>query len=387
MQTITVNTGRPYQVYIGTKLLEASGSMIKAACGGERAVIVTDSNVGPLYAQIVEQSLAQEGYIVTVCAFSAGEEHKRAQTYVGILEFMARSELTRQDIVVALGGGVVGDLAGFAAATYMRGISYVQMPTSLLAMVDSSVGGKTAIDLEGGKNLAGSFWQPRIVIADVGCLGTLDPEQFADGCGEIIKHAAIADADLFKMLEEQPLTYETLLANLPYATHIIARNIEIKRDVVSADEQEQNMRKLLNFGHSIGHAVEACLNYQAGHGTCVAIGMVALMQSAVQRGICPAEVPHRIEALCQRHGLATRCRLNPEAVFEAALHDKKRRGETIDLVYVSKIGKAYIETTDLSDFRAIIAEGLSLDGLSLEDYEPLQPASSQLKSALEGNAE
>ena len=194
--TIDIDTARPYQVHVGTFLLEQAGPLVRATAGGTKAVIVTDTNLGPLYQMPVKQSLEASGYEVSICTFEAGEAHKRAETYVAILEFVAEHELSRSDVIVALGGGVVGDVAGFVAATYMRGCKFVQIPTSLLAMVDSSVGGKTAIDLAAGKNLAGAFWQPSVVIADVGCLATLTPEQFADGCGEVVKHAVIADPEL-----------------------------------------------------------------------------------------------------------------------------------------------------------------------------------------------
>ena len=166
--TIDIDTARPYQVHVGTFLLEQAGPLVRATAGGTKAVIVTDTNVGPLYQMPVKQSLEASGYEVSICTFEAGEAHKRAETYVAIMEFVAEHELSRSDVIVALGGGVVGDVAGFVAATYMRGCKFVQIPTSLLAMVDSSVGGKTAIDLAAGKNLAGAFWQPSVVIADVG---------------------------------------------------------------------------------------------------------------------------------------------------------------------------------------------------------------------------
>ena len=286
--TIDIDTARPYQVHVGTFLLEKAGPLVRATAGGSRAVIVTDTNVGPLYQMPVKQSLEAAGYTVSVCTFEAGEAHKRAETYSNILEFVAEHELSRSDVIVALGGGVVGDVAGFVAATYMRGCKFVQIPTSLLAMVDSSVGGKTAIDLAAGKNLAGAFWQPSVVIADVGCLATLTPEQFADGCGEVVKHAVIADPELFTELEKTPLTLELLNRDVARVALIIARNIDIKRAVVVADERETNQRKLLNFGHSAGHAVEACEHFELGHGNCVSIGMGIITRAAALHGICDA---------------------------------------------------------------------------------------------------
>lgn len=375
--TIHVPCDRPYEVLIGTRLLEETGALVRATCGGARAVIVTDSNVGPLYAHIVRQSLADAGYRASVFTFEAGEERKRAATYVSVLEFMAESELTRSDVVVALGGGVTGDLAGFAAATYMRGVQLVQMPTSLLAMVDSSVGGKTAIDLAAGKNLAGAFWQPALVIADVGCLGTLTAEQVADGCGEVIKHGVIADESLFRQLEATPLALDLIMQQLSLAAAIIARNVEIKRDVVAADEREQGPRKLLNFGHSIGHAVEAAEAYRLGHGSCVAIGMVAMARASARQGWCAEAVPARIADLCRRHGLPTETARTVDELYAAALHDKKRSGATIDLVIPHAIGACSIERTPLEDFRSLIAAGIGHArpvtvpgfGVALEDSE------------------
>lgn len=362
MHTIDIPASTPYQVHIGTMLLEASGEIVRDACGGARAVIVTDSNVGPLYAPIVKQSLDRAGYEVSTFTFPAGERSKRASTLVEILEFMATRELGRDDVVVALGGGVVGDVAGFAAACYMRGCRLAQIPTSLLAMVDSSVGGKTAIDLEAGKNLAGAFWQPRVVIADVGCLGTLEPEQLADGCGEVIKHGVIADAALFGQLEQTPLTTELLHANLGLVAAIIARNVEIKRDVVAADEREAHARKLLNFGHSAGHAIEALEEFRQGHGTCVAQGMVLIARAAVARGTCAADVPARIEELARRHGLDTACRWDADAIFAEALHDKKRAGDAIDVVMPRAIGSCAIERMGLEDFHALVTLGVAESG-------------------------
>ncbi len=358
MYTIDINSSAPYQVHIGTMLLEQAGTLVRAACGGARAAVITDTNVGPLYAHIVTKSLADAGYQVCSYAFPAGEEHKRADTLVSILEFLAEHELGRKDVVVALGGGVVGDVAGFAAATYMRGINLAQMPTSLLAMVDSSVGGKTAIDLAAGKNLAGAFWQPRVVIADVGCLGTLTPEQLADGCGEVIKHGVIRDKALFMQLEQTPLTHDLLMQNLGLVAAIIARNVEIKRDVVVADEREAGLRKLLNFGHSAGHAIEALEEYHLGHGNCVALGMGIVARAAVARGLCDADLPGRIAELATRHGLATTCPWDADRIYSEALHDKKRQGNAIDVVLPHALGTCTIEHMTLDDFHALLVEGL-----------------------------
>lgn len=358
--TIDVDTPQPYQVHIGTFLLEETGVITHDVCPrAERALIITDSNVGPLYAAPVQESLKAAGLSVSVATFEAGEVHKRIDTYAALLERCAEEQLTRSDVIVALGGGVTGDMAGFTAATYMRGIDFIQIPTSLLAMVDSSVGGKTAIDLSAGKNLAGAFWQPKAVIVDVGCLGTLADEQFADGCGEVVKHAVIADADLFEALEETPLTPALLKSDLGRVAYLIARNIDIKRAVVVADERESNLRKLLNFGHSIGHGVEAAEDFRLGHGTCVGIGMVAIASASVTAGVCEEDVPERICALLQAHGLSLEFSATPERIYDEALHDKKRAGDTIDLIVPRNIGAVAHSITPLDEFRRILEVGLA----------------------------
>lgn len=357
---LDIDTTQPYQVHIGTFLLEEAGPITTSVWpNATRALIISDTNVGPLYAGPVKESLAAAGLETDVALFEAGESHKNIDTYSMLLERCAEQGLTRNDVIVALGGGVTGDMAGFVAATYMRGIPFVQMPTSLLAMVDSSVGGKTAIDLAHGKNLCGAFWQPKAVIADVGCLGTLDDAQFADGCGEVVKHAVIADAELFEELEKTPLTPALLKTDLARVAYLIARNIDIKRAVVVADERESNMRKMLNFGHSIGHGVEAAEEFRLGHGTCVGIGMVAIASASVTAELCPEDVPERIAALLGAHGLSLDFETDNERVYAETLHDKKCAGATIDLVVPRQIGAVAIAPTPLEEFRRILEVGLA----------------------------
>lgn len=371
MYSLDVQASKPYQVMIDTFLLERAGEIARTVNNGSRALIISDTNVAPLYAEPVKTSLASAGYSCEVAAFPAGEEHKRAATLIDLLEKAASFEMTRSDLIVALGGGVVGDVAGFVAATYMRGIDFIQIPTTLLAMVDSSVGGKTAIDLEAGKNLAGAFWQPRAVLADIGCLGTLSDEQFADGCGEVIKHAAIADVELFEELERTPLTPELLKQDLSRVAYLIARNIDIKRAVVEADERESGMRKLLNFGHSIGHGVEAAEGYRLGHGTCVGIGMLAIASASVTAEVCDADVPDRLAALIRNHGLSLHFDADQEQVYREALHDKKRAGDSIDLVVPRSVGAVSLAPTPLDEFKKILEIGLAcvraFDGEADED--------------------
>lgn len=359
MRIVDVATEKPYRVHIGSGLLAFCGAMVRDASGGSKACVVSDSNVAPLYAKTVEESLAENGYETSSFVFAAGERSKNAATYIALLEHLAAQEMTRHDVVVALGGGVTGDLAGFAAATYMRGCGFVQMPTSLLAMVDSSVGGKTAIDLAAGKNLAGAFWQPDAVIADVDCLKTLPPETFSDGCGEVVKHAVLSDAALFASLEEHPLTPKSLANDPEFAQEVIARNVEIKRDIVVGDEKESGKRKLLNLGHSIGHAVEACEQYRLGHGSCVSIGMCLMAKASAACGLCEANLPSRIENALRSHGLVTRTTLAPSDVIAAAAHDKKRNSDRIEIVTPRAIGSCDLESLSMDDFARLVNRAMS----------------------------
>ena len=303
--------------------------------------------------------MPEAGFAAELAMFEAGEKSKTMETLSTVLERAAGAGLTRGDVIVALGGGVVGDVAGLAAATYMRGVALVQVPTSLLAMVDSSVGGKTAVNLGAGKNLAGAFWQPSAVVADIGCLGTLEDAQFADGCAEVVKHALIADAELFEELERTPLTPELLKTDLARVAWLIARNIDIKRAVVVQDEREAGIRKLLNFGHSIGHGVEAAEGCRLGHGACVGIGMVAIASASVTAEICPDDVPERIARLLKAHGLSLAFDAEPECVYEEALHDKKRSGDLIELVVPRGVGAAALAPTPVDEFRRILEVGLA----------------------------
>ncbi len=291
--TIDIDTARPYQVHVGTFLLEQAEPLVRATAGGTKAVIVTTQR-GPLYQMPVKQSLEASGYEVSICTFEAGEAHERRNLccHFGVC---GRARASRSDVIVALGGGVVGDVTGFVAATYMRGCKFVQIPTSLLAMVDSSVGGKTAIDLAAGKNLAGAFWQPNVVIADVGCLATLTPEQFADGCGEVVKHAVIADPELFAELEKTPLTLELLNRDVARVALIIARNIDIKRAVASPTSAKPTSASSSTLDTAPDTPSRSASTFGFGHGNCVSIGMGIITRAAALHGVCDAALPGRIE--------------------------------------------------------------------------------------------
>ena len=278
--TIHVNTGTPYDEMIGTGLLGKSGELIKQVLPkAERAVIVSDSNVAPLYADTVKASLEAAGYTAFVHVFPAGEANKRLTAIEGMYAAMAAAELSRSDFAVALGGGVTGDMCGFAAATYLRGIAFVQMPTTVLSQNDSSVGGKTGVDLACGKNLVGSFHQPSLVLADVDTLSTLPPRYITDGFGEIIKHGCIKSAELFGLIEQYGTDREKI-------ADFTARSVAIKSGVVERDERESGERMLLNFGHTLGHAIEKCCDFtKYAHGEAVGIGMLMMARAGEAAGL------------------------------------------------------------------------------------------------------
>jgi 3-dehydroquinate synthase len=328
-------------VYIGGGLLSEAGGRIMAVCGGETAALITDDIVNKLYGDAAERSLRAAGYAVARFVFPHGERSKTMETYTAILRALAQAKLTRQDVLVALGGGVVGDMAGFAAASYLRGIGFAQLPTTLLSMVDSSVGGKTAVDLPEGKNLAGAFYQPHIVLCDYETLDTLPAEIFNDGCAEMIKHGVILSAELFAILKEP------MQSNME---DIITRNITIKRDVVTADEHETGIRKLLNFGHTLGHGIEKHSDYSVPHGSAVAIGMVLASRGAARAGFCDQECHLEITEAVRRYHLPTATDITPDQLIDAAFFDKKRSGKRITLILPERIGKCAAKDFSLDEF-------------------------------------
>ncbi len=357
MQTISVTTeSRAYDVLVGKGILDLAGKKTRETAAGTRAMIVTNTDVEPLYAQAVQESLERADYVVTRHVVESTEAVKNMGELTLLLEDMAEQQMTRDDVVIALGGGVVGDLAGFAAATYMRGCKAVQMPTSLLAMVDSSVGGKTAVDLAHGKNLAGAFFQPRCVIASIECLDTISLDLFADSCGEVIKYGVMCDPELFYDLEATPLTASKL--DHERLEHVIARCVAIKRDVVNADEHETGLRQTLNLGHTIGHAVESANGYELGHGSCVAAGMCIMARACAAKGWCSQETASRIEATVAAHGLPTNSEFDVDTLYRCALSDKKRHGDTMNIIAIESIGHVCVRTVSLDEFKELIALGL-----------------------------
>lgn len=345
MKTIHINASKPYDVLIGHNLLENIGQQLLSTLRKPgKVAIISDSNIFPLYGAAVSESLLNAGFQVVAYTFPAGEASKTAETYLEILNFLAENQLTRTDTVLALGGGVTGDIAGFAAATFLRGIPYIQVPTSLLAMVDSSVGGKNAIDLPDGKNLIGAFYQPNLVICDLDTLDTLPESVFCDGCAEVIKYGVLYDAELFAHLESAGLNFNR--------ESVIARCVELKCNVVTEDEFDKGARQKLNLGHTIGHGVEAQSNFTVSHGQAVAIGMAIISKS------CCITIYDRLIAVLSKFKLPHTTDFTAKQLFASALSDKKRFGNTVNLIVPKKIGECEIIPTPVDKLESLIEEGL-----------------------------
>ena len=350
MQTIHVRTVPEYDVTIGPGLLKECDRRLREAVPLCHMAVVTDSSVAPLYLETVKTSLSQAGYRVSAYVFPAGEGSKNFDTLSHILEFLAEEHLTRTDCVAALGGGVTGDMAGLAAALYLRGVRYVQLPTTLLAAVDSSVGGKTAIDLRAGKNLAGAFMQPAAVLCDTNCLKTLPPDVFADGAAEAIKTGVLCDESLFALFEDGTL------AAAP--EEVIARCVAFKAGVVERDEKEQGERKLLNLGHTVGHAIEKCSNFTIPHGHAVAAGLAIMARAAEKLGWTDGPVSERVAACLEKNRLPVRTGFEARALALAALSDKKRAGDSITIVVPKAIGRCELKKMAVTELESVIRAGL-----------------------------
>ena len=344
MKTVTVNASKSYDIKIGSGLLGSLGAEAAKLGKAKNIAIVSETNVYPLYGAVAEKSLRDAGFAVTSFVFPAGEESKCAATYLELLNFLAENKLTRSDLIVALGGGVVGDLAGFAAATYLRGIRFIQIPTTLLAAVDSSVGGTTAIDLSAGKNLVGAFWQPSLVLCDTETLTSLPRDVFLDGCAEVIKYGILYDESFFSYLESTGSDFDR--------ERVIARCVEMKRDVVMEDEFDTGARMKLNLGHTIGHGVEASSSFSLSHGKSVAIGMAIVSRASH----CPDK--DRIIRVLEQFGLPTTTVNDVDTLLHYALSDKKRSGGTVNLIIPNRIGDCSIVPTPVENMKTFIEEGL-----------------------------
>lgn len=329
---------RSYHVTIGTGAFDLLAEILLSVAHAHRYAIISDDNVAPLYARRVEELIGAER--CTTFVIPAGETQKTRESWAALTDQMLAAEFARDSVVIALGGGVIGDLAGFVAATYMRGIPYVQLPTSLLAMVDASVGGKTGVDTPSGKNLVGAFHRPAAVLADISVLSTLPASHLRAGMAEVIKHGVITDAAYFDEVLALLGGSEPLVARDEAMLAVVARSVEIKADVVRRDEREDGVRKTLNFGHTIGHAVELCSGFSLLHGEAIAIGMVYETMIAERLGVAERGTASRVRDAVRAAGLPDRRpdSISVDAVLDAARGDKKVRAGRVEYALPLRIG-------------------------------------------------
>jgi 3-dehydroquinate synthase len=331
-------TRRGYEVRIAPGLLDSLAGHLSSRCPAHRYAVVTDSNLAPLYGERVLEEAKRASGAADLFVFPAGEANKNRERWADLSDQLLAAGLGRDAAVIALGGGVVGDLAGFVAATYLRGLPYVQIPTTALAMIDSSVGGKTGVDTPAGKNLIGAFHQPELVLADIDTLSTLPAAELRSGLAEAVKHGIIADADYFDWIVSAA---PAILALAPEeVVRLVERSVRIKASVVAADEREGGLRKTLNFGHTVGHAVEALSGFTLLHGEAIAIGMVVEARIGEQLGISKPGTTDRVREALHRFGLPTRVPLEMDArrILELTRVDKKARAGRVEYALVEKIG-------------------------------------------------
>ncbi len=350
MTRVKVNASKEYEIIIGDGILKNLGEYVKNVSKPCKIAVITDDIVDELYSKTAVNSLENAGFETVKFVFKNGEASKNFNTYINILEFLAENHLTRSDAVLALGGGVTGDMAGFAAATYLRGIGFIQVPTTLLAAVDSSVGGKTAIDINAGKNLVGAFYQPSLVVCDYSTLKTLPPEIFRDGCAEAIKYGILGDTELFEHLKNNGTEFDT--------EYVITRSVEMKRDIVNDDEFDKGRRQLLNLGHTPAHAIELLSGFKVSHGSAVGIGMAIIASAACKNGLCSSEARDEIIGVLKRLGLPTETEFSAEELYTIMLSDKKRTGGTINLVVPHSVGDTKLIKFGIEDIKEFIKAGM-----------------------------
>lgn len=345
MIRLNVKASKRYEVLIGDGLIHSIGGFVSHVCNSNRVAVVTDDIVDSLYGQAVVSSLRSGGFIVSKLAFANGEESKNIGTLSSIWEFLAANSFTRSDMLIALGGGVVGDITGFAAATYMRGVSFIQIPTTLLAAVDASVGGKTAIDLAHGKNLAGVFWQPSLVLCDCDVIRHLPKEIFSNGMAEVIKHGFLGDEAILSCIDDDGVMERLLW--------LIQRNVEIKRNVVEADELENGKRRILNFGHTVAHAIEKLSEYRVPHGIAVGIGMVYETRMAEKLGLCQMGLAVQVERYCQKYGLFVEQNIT-DVFIDVMMLDKKNEDNCIVFALPESVGSFVIKKFSKSEVASLL---------------------------------
>ncbi len=348
MRQLNVDIGeRSYSIYIENGLLKKAKIYIEQVYSGKKILIISDDNVYSLYGEGIKEQL-REGYECHSHIIEHGEQSKCMQTAAQIYSTLAKLNFSRSDLIIALGGGVVGDLAGFVAATFLRGIKFIQVPTSLLAQVDSSVGGKVAVDIPEGKNLVGNFYQPMMVLVDPSVLKTLTPRFFKDGMGEVIKYGCIQSKSLFqqlKQIEDVNQIEEQQLLDIIYEC------IDCKRMVVEEDELDLGLRMILNFGHTLGHAIEQYGNFvKESHGEAVAIGMYQIMRLAAKKGLVNQSVVSEIKNILIQYELPYECEIPMESLLSAIKKDKKNMNSSLNIILIKEIGEAYIYKTNSEFF-------------------------------------
>ncbi len=343
---VTVSgVAQPYDIIIGKDILNIIPDKINELTGAKNVVIITDDNVDRLYSEKVLNIVNNAGFNALKFVFPHGENHKTMETVCDILEFMAENNVTRSDLIIALGGGIVGDVTGYAAASYLRGTAFIQVPTTFLAAIDSSVGGKTGVNLKSGKNLAGAFYQPRLVLCDTDTFKTLPKENFKEGVCEAIKYGVICDKELFDLLS----TNESIDIEA-----VIERCVSIKAEIVAEDEFDTGKRQLLNFGHTIGHAIEKVTEFKISHGIAVGIGMAIISKISDLLGWTEEDTYSPIIKCLRNNDIPTDTDVKTEELLSAMVKDKKRNGDTINLVIPQKIGNCVLKSIQITELEEVL---------------------------------
>lgn len=350
MTTVKIGVSKSYDVLIGSGLIDEVGRLMSRVTASRRAAVITDDIVGAIYAPRLLTSLSESGFDAFTFTIKNGEGSKNAANFTAALNRLAEKGLTRGDTIIALGGGVVGDLAGFTASAYLRGVRFVQVPTTLLAAVDSSVGGKTAINLDVGKNLAGSFHQPALVVCDMETFKTLPEQILRDGLSEVIKYGVIGNEKLFEHIAEKGGGFDR--------EYVVSECVKMKDGIVSRDEFETGLRRILNFGHTVGHAVEKLSGFTVSHGSAVAIGMATVSRAAARAGICSESCHKQIISAIESIGLPTDNPFKTAEIYKAVMSDKKISGFGITVVLPERIGKCVLKEMPLDELKVFLEAGV-----------------------------
>ena len=350
---ININTQQPYTIEIKKYLLDEIGVKLLSFKSLSKVCIITDINVHKLYTHHLVQSLTNTGFEVHKIVFDNGENTKSFEHLEQIINYLADEKFTRSDLLIALGGGVIGDLTGFAASIYQRGMDYIQIPTTLLAAVDSSVGGKTAINLHAGKNLVGTFWQPKAVYLDTALLETLPKKELQNGLSEIIKSGVILDKSILQKLDShEPSELGMIIEDL------IISAINVKKQIIEIDERDSGLRQILNLGHTIGHSIEKCSNFTIPHGMAVAIGLMAIVKISEKKGTAKKHMSLFLSQLYEKYSFDLSCKFTAAQLAKAANSDKKRHGDAITIAVPQEFGKCTLQDVNINQLEELFEIGL-----------------------------